>query len=61
MTSDPIREALATGDDCELGRIVRTQHAALLASIAAPIPPHPAPAATPTQGGGVGSFSEELK
>lgn len=56
--NDPIREALATGDDAELVRIVRTQHAALLASIATPTPPHPAPAAAtqPSQGGGVGIY-----
>lgn len=37
MTTGPITAALAAGDDAELGRIMRTQYGALLASLDRPI------------------------
>lgn len=38
--TDPIREAIAANDHCEIGRLMVTQHAALLASIAGPESPY---------------------
>lgn len=51
--TDPIRQALETKDDAELGRILRTQHANLLRTL-----PRPAPLAAtqPPKAGGAGTF-----